>query len=214
MTSSARKTIGLIYQADTGRPHDHSYAIRGTRSLGRRLPFYTIKKDLEATVGHFWNESYGQLYPVLKHMVDAGWVALQEADSKRNRKLYAITPAGYQTLQEWLIDPSEYMPPPRNELLLKLFFGRHLPKAHSLTRLRRYSQQLRATLAMYEAIEQELAGPEAADESQPYWLATLRNGQFGIKAALRWCSDARSLLEAAPESGGHSPRDVSRQSET
>lgn len=173
------------------------YAVLGALAEGPRT-VYTIKQDLEATVGHFWHESYGQLYPVIKQLLDVGWVSLLEADGPRNRKLYAITPAGYQALQAWLMDPSEYMPPPRNELLLKLFFGRHVPRTHSLARLDRYSRQLRGTLAAYEAIDQELSGPEAADESQPFWLATLRNGQFGVKAALRWCAEAKRLIGAAP----------------
>lgn len=205
------------------------YAVLGALAEGPRT-VYTIKKDLEATVGHFWNESYGQLYPVLKQLLDAGWVALLEADGPRNRKLYAITPAGYQALREWLMDPTEYMPPLRNELLLKLFFGRHVPREHSLARLDRYSQQLRVTLATYEAIDQELTAPEAAaDENQPFWLATLRNGQFGVKAVLRWCSDARRLLAASPgparrarpdldldarQPDDRSPGDASRPSET
>lgn len=173
------------------------YAVLGALAEGPRT-VYTIKKDLEATVGHFWHESYGQLYPVLKQLLGVGWVSLLEADGPRNRKVYAITPAGYQALQLWLMDPSEYVPPPRNELLLKLFFGRHVPREHSLARLDRYAQQLRMTLATYQAIDAELSGPEAADESQPFWLATLRNGQFGVKAILRWCAEAKRLIGAPP----------------
>jgi DNA-binding PadR family transcriptional regulator len=170
------------------------HAVLGALAEGPRS-VYAIKQDLEATVGHFWNESYGQLYPELKQMVSDGLVSVLEAGGSRDRTIYAIAPAGLDALREWLIEPSEYLPPPRNELLLKLFFGRHVPREHSLARLQRYEQQLRAALATYQAIEKELSASESEDESQPFWLVTLKSGLLGTEAAIRWCSEARHLLE-------------------
>lgn len=174
------------------------FAVLGALAEGPRS-VYTIKQDLEATVGHFWHESFGQLYPVLRQMTEEGLVVLQEAGGPRDRKIYAITPQGHEALGSWLEDPSEYLPPPRNEFLLKLFFGRHVPREHSLARLRRYAERLRATQVTYQAIERELTVPEAEDENQPYWLATLRHGQRVLQGGLTWCAEAQAQLETPNE---------------
>lgn len=174
------------------------FAVLGALAEGPRS-VYTIKQDLEATVGHFWHESFGQLYPVLRQLTAAGWVVLQEEGGPRDRKIYALTPQGHDALRSWLEDPGEYLPPPRNEFLLKLFFGRHVPRAHSLARLRRYAERLRATQATYEAIERELLDPAAEDENQAFWLATLRHGQRALQGGLAWCEETQGLLAAPNE---------------
>lgn len=182
------------------------FAVLGALAEGPRS-VYTIKQDLEATVGHFWHESFGQLYPVLKKMAEDGWVSVQEEGGPRDRRTYAITPRGHEALKAWLEDPSEYLPPPRNELLLKLFFGRHVSTAHSTDRLQRFAERLRATEAIYDAIERELTAPGAEDENQRYWLASLRHGQTLLRASLQWCSETQDLLGARSETGTKGSRE-------
>ncbi|MNL38383.1 hypothetical protein D3C87_1605940 [compost metagenome] len=127
-------------------------------------------------------------------MADEGLVIIQEQGGPRDRKLYAITPRGEEALRAWLEDPSEYLPPPRNEMLLKLFFGRHVPPEHSLARIQRHAERLRATQVVYEAIAKELAAPSAEDDNQAFWLSTLRHGQTLLEGSLRWCEEVEHLI--------------------
>ena len=48
------------------------YAILGILSLGS-MSGYDIKKMFEKSIGNFWSESYGQIYPLLKALVDEGF---------------------------------------------------------------------------------------------------------------------------------------------
>ena len=41
------------------------YAVLGMLATGPKSG-YDIKQTIETSIGHFWNESYGQIYPILK----------------------------------------------------------------------------------------------------------------------------------------------------
>src|SRR5437867_4405478 len=86
---------------------------------------YDIKKQVEEVTGHFWRESFGQIYPVLGRLCAEGLVTRSaERNGGRRRFVYRITPRGRQALRRWLRTPPE-PDPVRRELLLKLFFGRN-----------------------------------------------------------------------------------------
>lgn len=49
------------------------YAIFGALSI-EPMSGYEIQKILSHSIGHFWNEGYGQIYPTLKQLSGAGLV--------------------------------------------------------------------------------------------------------------------------------------------
>ena len=86
---------------------------------------YTIKKWIEHEYSHFWQESYGQIYPTLKKLVAEG-LAVTSADievgNKRGQIVYSITDAGKKELSDWLHEEPE-IEKLRYEILLKVSFG-------------------------------------------------------------------------------------------
>jgi DNA-binding PadR family transcriptional regulator len=92
------------------------------------LSGYDIRKAIESSVGYFWSESYGQIYPALKRLTTEGLITPSRSNSKprQRRQEYSLTDAGRASLQAWLAQPFQN-DPPRNEFLLKLFFGREAP---------------------------------------------------------------------------------------
>src|SRR5687767_64246 len=101
------------------------YVILGFLAQGTPLSGYDIRKLIGLTVGHFWNESFGQLYPELRRLTKSGLITAVAASAKarRRRISYRITAEGRRALAAWLKRPAapERI---RNELLLKVFFGR------------------------------------------------------------------------------------------
>src|SRR5436190_23157664 len=64
---------------------------------------YDIKRVVDRSIRHFWAASYGQIYPELKRLEDASWIAGDDAPrGARARRVYRITDAGTQALREWL----------------------------------------------------------------------------------------------------------------
>lgn len=92
-----------------------------------RMPLtgYTIKKWLENEYSHFWQESYGQIYPTLKVLVAQGLAVCSDKGEQGNGRgqiVYSITEAGRKELSEWLREKPE-IEKLRYEILLKISFG-------------------------------------------------------------------------------------------
>ncbi|MDQ3870778.1 MAG: PadR family transcriptional regulator [Chloroflexota bacterium] len=155
---------------------------------------YQIKELISRTIGHFWNEGYGQIYPTLKALATAGLVSsrVEPGNGKPDSHIYSLTDAGWDELRQWLARPVDSHHPGRSELLLKLFFGRHAATDTNLDHVRRHRQMLDALIAQYEAIEVELEGED--DPDQPYWLITLRHGLHVTRASRAWCDETIDQL--------------------
>ena len=181
-----------------GRESKSRYAILGALTI-EPMSGYQIKELIGRTIGHFWNEGYGQIYPTLKSLASAGLVSsrVEPGDGKPDSHIYTLTDAGWEELSHWLSRPVESNQPGRSELLLKLFFGRHAPAGTNLDHLRRHHQLLGALIAQYEAMEVELAAED--DPDQPYWLITLRHGLHVARASRAWCEETIDRLSQLDE---------------
>ena len=88
---------------------------------------YTIKKWIEQEYSHFWQESFGQIYPTLKKLVAEGLAVSSnntETGNGRGQIVYSITDAGRKELSDWLREEPE-IEKLRYEILLKVSFGDH-----------------------------------------------------------------------------------------
>jgi PadR family transcriptional regulator AphA len=160
---------------------------------------YDIKKYAEEVLGHFWKESYGNLYPVLKRMLEAGLVTstTHRQPGKPDRIEYAITAQGEAAFQRWLAQPAE-PEKIRSDLLLKLFFGRQLPPEVIRDHLERYQKQQQEIMHIFEAVEREL-DDLPPDPNLPYWMLTLRRGLLLTEARLKWADESLAALSSRTE---------------
>jgi DNA-binding PadR family transcriptional regulator len=85
---------------------------------------YDIKQHTDKSTRHFWAISYGQIYPELKRLTDAGLVRVEESPTgSRQRHIYRITDEGTRALVRWVSDTRPAPCEIRDEMLLKLFFS-------------------------------------------------------------------------------------------
>jgi PadR family transcriptional regulator, regulatory protein AphA len=114
-----------------------SYVILGMIRLGRRTG-YEIKQLVDVSTRFFWAASYGQIYPELARLEEAGLVRgeRQEGDGRRRRS-YELTAAGEQALDEWLTSERPLHFELRHEGLLRLFFSDGLAAAERRAEWRR-----------------------------------------------------------------------------
>lgn len=171
------------------------YALLGMLSL---IPMsgYDLKRTISYSIGNFWNESYPQIYPLLKQMTAEGLTTSQaeKTEGRPERHVYTLTEKGWQELQRWLAEPFEYQIQ-RNELLLKLFFGSQMRTELSIEHVRRHRAIQVDALLNYEQTEVELKADWAENPKLPYWLLTLSYGKHVSKALIDWCDEAIALLE-------------------
>jgi PadR family transcriptional regulator, regulatory protein AphA len=155
---------------------------------------YDLGLVVRETIGHFWNESYGQIYPNLKRLAADGLVASkrERQDGKPDRYIYSITAKGREQLAAWLAIPPQ-PEIPRNELLLKLFFGRQAQPEAMIGYVAQMVETDRELLAKFEKIEREIArNPRYPDA--PYWKMAARFGQIEMEAHLRWAEETSAEL--------------------
>lgn len=170
------------------------YAVLGMLSMGLETG-YAMKKHVESNLGHYWSESYGQIYPTLRQLVDEGLATCSEEKRKGKpmRNVYAITRTGRKALRDWLAIPPEPQPQ-RSELLLKLSLGDRMPAKARQKLIRDYREQCACDVSYLNEIESSLRTPRRMHRDQPYWLMTLRHGRAIREAELAWCDETLAHL--------------------
>jgi len=147
---------------------------------------YDLGQTIRASVGHFWNESYGQIYPNLKRLEAEGFVTskTERQKGKPDRHIYSITKKGRERLVAWLaVKPQPEIP--RNELLLKLFFSAQASAEIAIQHVERMVENESGALRGFKQIEEQLAKNKEYPDS-PYWMMALRFGLLEVKSHLRW----------------------------
>ena len=151
---------------------------------------YALREAIRDVLGHFWSESYGQIYPTLATLERQGFVR-REGATRAGASTFAITPSGTRHLEELLAQPVQTTPP-RNGLLLRLYFGRHLGPAACRELVQAALDEAQDALERYAAIREEIAGQDGEDRD--YWLLTVSAGEHSARAAQAWAREALSTL--------------------
>jgi DNA-binding PadR family transcriptional regulator len=160
---------------------------------------YALRDAIITDLGAFWAESFGQIYPALDRLAAGGYVSTQPG-ARRGSSLYRLTPTGQTQLLE-LMQGAPTEVPPRDGLLLRLFFGKALGPAAcrelvSQARERAYAQL--AKLAQIRAAD--ASEPTTADS--PYWLITISAGEHRARATIAWADETLAILEALSLAAG------------
>lgn len=169
------------------------YAVLGALTLGP-MSGYDIKRLADESLAHFWAESYGQIYPILKQLAGEGLIRPRGRGARRSE--FALTAKGRRSLRTWLVQPP-LMPAVRIELLLKLFFARQIPAAETTRLLKEFRTSTRAWVAQLNTIEADLQRTRAQHPDLPYWLMTVRYGMHVSRAAIRWADETLAELRRA-----------------
>jgi len=169
------------------------YVILGLLSLGPRSG-YDIRREVREVTGYFWNESFGQIYPVLARLKREGLIRRKtERTGGRLRHIYGMTPAGRRALIQWLEAPvvPEVV---RRELLLKLFFGRNVTPRVLMGHVSAFRERARHLGERITQIERQLAKETGIERDLPYWLLTARFGKAISAAFAQWSDVALAQL--------------------
>lgn len=171
------------------------FAILGILTHGPQSG-YDIKKHISGSIGYFWQESYGQLYPALKKLVQQRLVTMriEKNQGKPDKKVYSITEQGRNSLKNWLKEPVESAPKIRHELLLKLFFGSETDTGRNIQHVREYRQKCIAYLEQLKLIKNNIEEYDKNDPASTYWLITVSSGFHSIKGEIAWCDETIDIL--------------------
>jgi PadR family transcriptional regulator AphA len=84
---------------------------------------------------------------------------------------------------------------PRNELLLKLFFGAQVSTSVSREHVQTYLESHQKEQQVYAAIAKNLRKEMANDPQLPFCLMTLNLGRHHTAAMVKWCKETLAELD-------------------
>jgi len=149
---------------------------------------YEIKKKFEGPLRHFFDASYGSIYPALNRLTEEGLVrcTAQPQDKRPDKKVYAITPAGRLAFLDELRRPpgrDRY----RSEFIAIMMFADLLEPRH-LARL------IDKRIAEYREMLEELDQGCRTANGGAAFIAGLGHAMYG--AGLKYLEDNRHLVES------------------
>jgi DNA-binding PadR family transcriptional regulator len=176
------------------RTSSSSQALLGLLTIGP-MSGYELGQMVRASVGHIWSESYGQIYPNLKRLAANGLVhcKTEKHKGRPDRHVYSITKKGREQLVKWLAVPPQ-PEVPRNEMLLKLFFGAQVPPQLLIGNVERMVEEHRALLEKFKRVQHEEIDRNSQYPDAPFWRMAARWGQIEMEAHLRWAQETLDEL--------------------
>ena len=171
-----------------------SYVILGMLRT-RSHTGYEIKAIVDHSTRFFWAASYGQIYPELKRLEEAGLVKGEAASQgARRRRSFSLTPEGRRELEDWISSGEPLHHELRHEGLLRFFFADVVEPAEQL-------ELVRDIRAMHERTRDEMQAirPHAeearAERNQEFPLRTLEFGIAYQDFVVDWCSRMERELQ-------------------
>jgi DNA-binding PadR family transcriptional regulator len=160
---------------------------------------YEIKQLVDNSARFFWAASYGQIYPELKRLEEAGLIKGSDASQGgRQRNVYKLTAEGRRSAETWIArEPEVYEL--RDEGLLQMFFAGSIEPARTAEIARECAAKAAATAAELRAVQEEVdrkheaAGAEYSPDRGS--LAVLRYGIELNEWAADWFERAAEDLE-------------------
>ena len=163
---------------------------------------YDLKQFTDRSTSNFWHAELSQIYVTLKSLEKEGLISSSAVaqSSRPDRRVYTITPAGQQALNEWLREPFTSIDQYKDTLLLKLFFSARLERESILAQLRiqRGLHQKLVDTFQSETADQIAQTAEKVPELRKdalLWDATRRFGEMTEEVYLRWLDETIAMVE-------------------
>jgi DNA-binding PadR family transcriptional regulator len=136
---------------------------------------YDIRRLLKSLGWLMGNPSFGAIYPALHALLEDGLATVETTSqsNKRIRKIYTITDAGREALQDWMVQPTKSRISVKSFVMDLILVG-NLAQDRLAEHLRQRRQVVAAHYAALEPVLQDLG--ERANHGQrmaiEYGLAT------------------------------------------
>jgi DNA-binding PadR family transcriptional regulator len=151
-----------------------------------------LQNEFEARTGEVWPLNVGQVYTTLQRLERDGLVETDDSENERSRKHYRITSRGDRELADWLRTPTDLVPPPRDELVIKVLVALQVPNTdvHEIVQVHR--RHVIETMQRYTQVKAAAAEADTA-------LALVADAElFRLEAIVRWLDAADVRLKQRP----------------
>ena len=196
-----------------------TYSVLGLLAFMGPMSGYDVKRVFDHLLAPMWSAAHSQIYKELRRMESLGWVTMEreEQEDRPDRKVYQITMKGQEALANWQTQPPDMLQL-RDELLLKLLFGKFAPPGAIAANVRESIIAHEQRLLQYRANEQYLPvlenslqrrtadatrstgmkrpNPYAAqNENEPYLTLAARFAVAFEETYLKWLYETLDVIE-------------------
>jgi PadR family transcriptional regulator, regulatory protein AphA len=169
--------------------------ILGMLQLGAKTG-YEIKQAVEVSTRFFWGASYGQIYPELRRLEEAGLLAASDAPRGGvRRREYHLTAEGERALHEWLTADEIGLFEMRDELLLRFFFADLLSGEDARAVVRRMRERSEWITERFRELEPEAKDGFSEGSGERFPLLALQYGIGLMDWIARWAAETERALE-------------------
>ena len=164
---------------------------------------YDLKQFTDRSTSNFWHAELSQIYVTLKALEKEGLISSTAVPQtlRPDRRVYSITPAGQQALNNWLNEPFTAIDQYKDTLLLKLFFSARVERESLLAQLRLQRGLHQKLVDDFQTVTADMIAetaqkvPELRKDAL-LWEATRRFGQQTEETYLRWLDETIQMVEA------------------
>jgi DNA-binding PadR family transcriptional regulator len=151
-----------------------------------------LQNEFESRTGEVWPLNVGQVYATLQRLERDGLVETDDGDGARAQKRYRITAAGDRELADWLRTPPALVPPPREELVIKVLVALQVPGIDIHEVLQVHRRHVIEVMQRYTHIK-AVAGED------DFALALVTDAElFRLEGIVRWLDAADVRLKQRP----------------
>jgi DNA-binding PadR family transcriptional regulator len=164
-----------------------------------------LRQEFESRTGEVWPLNVGQVYTTLQRLERDGLVESDDTGDSGPQNVFTITQSGSDELDEWLRTPPDVVPPPRDELVIKVLVAMRVPGVRLDELLQAHRRHLVQAMQEYTRLKREIVGEEVE-------LSLVVDAElFRIEAIIRWLDTAEARLNrlaagAASETPTSAPR--------
>jgi DNA-binding PadR family transcriptional regulator len=149
-----------------------------------------LRQEFESRTGEAWPLNVGQVYTTLQRLERDGFVESEGSGGPQN--VFTITPAGADELAAWLRTPPDVVPPPRDELVIKVLVAIGVPGVDVAELLQVHRRHMVEAMQEYTHVKGEMAEDDVE-------LALVVDAElFRIEAIVRWLDAADARLKHLP----------------
>jgi DNA-binding PadR family transcriptional regulator len=150
-----------------------------------------LQHEFESRTGDVWPLNIGQVYTTLQRLERDGLVE-SDSEGERSQKRYRITSDGAEELAGWLRTPPDLVPPPRDELVIKVLVALQVHGIDIHEILQAHRRHVIEVMQRYTRIK-----AEATEGDVP--LALVADAElFRLEAIVRWLDAADVRLKRTP----------------
>lgn len=156
------------------------------------LSGYEMKKNIDIRMSFFWQESFGQIYPELREMIEEELIAFSNTAStgriKREKIIYKITPKGEKELKGWMEAENE-KDTSRSEFLLKMFLSTGKNKEEMRKHIIKFKEQSEQKLELFNLFDMQLNQEIEMHNNHKQILCVLNLGLRQAKLYIDWSNE-------------------------